>query len=365
MVNHDSCLISIIVPVYNREKTIKRCVDSLLNSDFYDIEIILVDDGSTDKSLDIIRSYEDNRVKYVHITNSGVTTARNTGLGIAKGEYVHFVDSDDFVEPGIYSSCADIVRNSNPDMILFDYNVFFDDQKSKYENQQKAIPQNILLNRDYILKNILPVMVNLDNRKELYIESFVWNKLFKRKIIEKNQILFDITRRRWEDRLFQVCFLKYAKTLYYSPHNGYNYVIGHSSFAHEYDSSVFDIILNGSDDYAAIVGDLLEFNSAYSNNYYCRVLIDTAMQQFYLEKIDLNVLRADIRKAFSSEKAQKLYVEFCPQTELEARLKEMVLKQNSDGVFDLLNNEIKKRRLEKEKTKKKSIFRKLIHKLKQ
>ena len=91
--------ISVIVPVYNAEKTLRRCVDSILAQTFEDFELILINDGSKDQSGDICDEYaaKDSRVKTIHKTNGGVSSARNAGLNIARGEYVSFADSDDFV----------------------------------------------------------------------------------------------------------------------------------------------------------------------------------------------------------------------------------------------------------------------------
>lgn len=362
---HD-LLISIIVPVYNREKTLRRCIDSILASDYKNIELVIIDDGSTDGSWDIIQSYSDDRIKSVHATNGGVTVARNLGLNMATGDYIHFVDSDDFIESDIYAACVDVMRESSPDMILFDSSVYFESQKAKYSGQSIAISQRTLLDQDYIRKNILPVMVNLDSRRELFIETFVWNKFFKRSIIEENHIRFDESRRRWEDRLFQVLFLKCAATFYYLPHDGYNYVLGHSSFSQSYDSSVFSMVLRGSADYAALVGDLYDFDTPYSKNYYCKVFINTALQQFSIKDIDKAVLKADIGTAILTDRAQEMYAEFVPETELETAVKSAVLAKDPEAVFKLLESEFLKREQEKVETAKKqnSVLRRIKRKIK-
>ena len=95
-------IISVIVPVYNAEKTLRRCVDSILAQTFEDFELILINDGSKDQSGDICDEYaaKDPRVKTVHKTNGGVSSARNAGLCIAQGEYIAFIDSDDYIQIG-------------------------------------------------------------------------------------------------------------------------------------------------------------------------------------------------------------------------------------------------------------------------
>ena len=98
------CLISIIVPVYNVEKYLERCLDSILSQTFSDFELILVNDGSTDHSLEICRSYaeKDERILLIDQENRGLSAARNAGIAVAKGEYLGFVDSDDYIAQNMY-----------------------------------------------------------------------------------------------------------------------------------------------------------------------------------------------------------------------------------------------------------------------
>ena len=93
-------LISIIIPVYNVEKYLEECIESVINQTYRNLEIILVDDGSTDKCLETCKEYEkrDNRIKVIHQENAGVSVARNVGIDFSTGQYIGFVDSDDFIE---------------------------------------------------------------------------------------------------------------------------------------------------------------------------------------------------------------------------------------------------------------------------
>lgn len=111
-------LISIIIPVYNVEKYLHRCVDSVLNQTYKNIEVILVDDGSPDGSPAICDEYEqkDSRVKVLHKQNGGLSSARNAGMAIATGEYIGFVDSDDWIEPSMYQVCYDLIEQNKADM---------------------------------------------------------------------------------------------------------------------------------------------------------------------------------------------------------------------------------------------------------
>ena len=117
--------ISVIVPVYNVEKYLSRCVDSILNQTFTDFECILVDDGSPDNCGKICDEYakKDKRVKVIHKQNGGLSDARNTGLDIAGGEYIYFLDSDDYVEYNLLEKLNDTICVCNAEMIVFGYKV--------------------------------------------------------------------------------------------------------------------------------------------------------------------------------------------------------------------------------------------------
>ena len=112
--------ISVIVPVYNCEKYIGKCIESILNQTFKDLELILIDDGSADESGKICDEYkiQDKRVKVIHEKNSGVSIARNVGINVAKGKYIGFVDSDDYLAPDMYESLYENLMKSHADVAI-------------------------------------------------------------------------------------------------------------------------------------------------------------------------------------------------------------------------------------------------------
>ena len=114
--------ISVIIPVYNVEKYLYRCVDSVLGQTYYNIEVILIDDGSTDSSPEICDEYQkrDKRVKVIHKKNSGAASSRNIGLSSAKGDYIAFIDSDDYIELDMYENMMKINEEYNCDIVLCD-----------------------------------------------------------------------------------------------------------------------------------------------------------------------------------------------------------------------------------------------------
>ena len=118
-------LISVIVPIYNAEQYIDRCIKSILKQTYSNLEVLLIDDGSSDGSSSICKQYElsDNRVHYYHQHNSGVSAARNKGLDIAKGEYIGFCDADDWIESDMYEVLYSMINSSQSDIAICSFTV--------------------------------------------------------------------------------------------------------------------------------------------------------------------------------------------------------------------------------------------------
>ena len=168
--------ISIIVPVYNVEKYLKRCIDSILNQSFTNFELILVDDGSTDNSGKIIDEYaiKDERIKVIHKENGGQGSARNRGLDIAKGNYIGFVDSDDWIHKDMYKCMYQIISEDNTDIVQVGHNTveeYTEDKRCNINDLNIICIDNIIekfadCNSFEILPLIFPV--NKLYRRELW-----------------------------------------------------------------------------------------------------------------------------------------------------------------------------------------------------
>lgn len=184
--------LSVIVPIYNAEKTLCRCVDSILNQTFSALEVILVDDGSTDSSLDICEEYakRDNRVIVFHKENAGLVAARKSGVEIASGEYIGFVDSDDYIEEDMFASLMSEAAITGADIVIggitFDY---IDHIKKKYNGLparyynindiESVIIPNILISDGFYKYGIIPGVVLKVFEKKLLEKSLskVWDEL--------------------------------------------------------------------------------------------------------------------------------------------------------------------------------------------
>ena len=169
--------ISIIVPIYNVEKYLKRCIDSILNQTFKEFELILVNDGSTDdcgKICDMYKS-KDKRVKVIHKKNGGLSSARNVGLNVAKGKYVAFVDSDDYINKNMYEVLYSNAIKTNADISICNF---------EYVDDKSVIDINKdIENYEYLIFN------NIEALNKLYLENNIkivvaWNKLYKKDLFK-------------------------------------------------------------------------------------------------------------------------------------------------------------------------------------
>ena len=180
--NYD--LISIIVPVYNVREYLKKCIESIIGQTYKNLEIILVDDGSTDGSEELCDEFvkRDSRIRVIHQSNAGSTAARNAGLNMATGKYVGFVDSDDWIEPDMYESLYEALKKNDADIsvgrqIINRDNIEYPEKirsvyEGTYHKSDGIIVNNIIYSQDFKNKGISP---NL------------WDKLFKIELIKKTQ----------------------------------------------------------------------------------------------------------------------------------------------------------------------------------
>ena len=169
-------LISIILPVYNVSKYLEECMKSIINQTYKNIEIIVVNDGSTDESDYICEKYKklDNRIKVIHQKNQGLSAARNTGLNYCKGEYISFIDSDDYVKPDFIEKLYRAIKEKNTSVAICNY-------VSLYQNKDLRCEENLNYNNVCSGKNFINSCVT---------NTVVWNKLYSRNIW--NNLRFDV-----------------------------------------------------------------------------------------------------------------------------------------------------------------------------
>lgn len=230
--------ISIIVPVYNCDKYLKRCLDGLLNQSFKNIEIICINDGSKDNSLNILNDFssKDKRVIIIDQENTGPAEARNNGLKKARGEYIMFCDSDDSYEPEMCEKMLNTIRFKNVDLVVCDCTIVKDDESYNVRDADIFYHRLIFFG-----------FHSISYEFKRQVNSVLWNKIFKREIIEKFNVDFP-SGYYHDDMAFVFQYLCVIKNVYGIDDQLYNYnlrcdsIMHKTYFSDKERSKLFDVI---------------------------------------------------------------------------------------------------------------------------
>lgn len=240
-------LVSIILPVYNAQNHLARCVGSICAQTYRNIEIIILNDGSKDQSLPVCEEFrqKDPRILLVDKANSGVSDTRNLGLKLASGKYVEFVDSDDYLDPDFTERLVAAAEENEADFVIAPYKMVIPAGASKPEQVLDKIQDELGVMsvarppevREY---GFLPAGVydkdtfalRLMDKPASYFYSVLWNKLYRRDILNGNDIQF-VSEMRWaEDLVFNLRYIQYAERFVAIDKPGYYYVQNPQSICH-------------------------------------------------------------------------------------------------------------------------------------
>ena len=277
--------VSVVVPIYNVEKYIKKCLDSLVNQTLQEIQIILVNDGSTDESGNIAKEYASkytNKIIYLEKENGGLSDARNFGMRYAEGEYIAFLDSDDYVENTMYEEMYNKALQENSDYVECDFLWEYPEKIKK----DKRTPYN---NKKEMLTNVRVV---------------AWNKLIKRETLEKNNISFP-KGLRYEDIEFTYKLIPYLNKVSYVDKEFVHYVQRNNSIANvqnERTAEVFTIFDNIIKYYQE-----KNFYEEYKEELeysYSRILLCSSLKRI------CKIKDSKTRKKLIKETFEKLYQQF-------------------------------------------------------
>ena len=217
-------LVSVIVPVYNKEDVLSRCLNSIKNQSYTYFEVLLVNDGSKDKSLPILKQYEsnDDRFHVVDKVNGGASSARNVGLDYARGEYICFVDPDDYIESNYIERLYNAIQQA--DMAVCGYNRIYGDRNVTLEKQK-----DYKVSKELFLKKIL--------LSENPGSGYCWNKIFKKTLV--NDIRFDESIHYGEDAAFLYEIIKnnVLNSIYVCNEGLYNYVLNDNGLSRTLDEN--------------------------------------------------------------------------------------------------------------------------------
>lgn len=217
------CKVSVLVPVYNTEKYLSKCLDSILCQTLEDIEIIITNDGSTDNSQNIIKAYaqKDSRIKYSYQKNSGLGATRNIGIEMARGEYIAFLDSDDWVEANCYEVMYQSAKKNDSDLVISDYFIDSLNHTALYKHELRTKQQYI--------GDIMTIT-----------HAFSWNKLYKRDLILNNGLKFPLRNdfENVEDQYFSIRSVFFANHIAYTQQPLIHYNVRESSIVNKYQKTL-------------------------------------------------------------------------------------------------------------------------------
>ena len=287
--------VSVIIPVYNVERYLSRCLDSCILQTFKDIEIICVNDGSTDSSLSILQAYAnlDSRVKIITKENGGLSSARNVGIANSVGEYVLCVDSDDYISSIAVEKLYNNAVNNNSDVVIFDYFInHFESQKSHpvIMGEMKSYSENVIFNAE---------LVSSDMYK--YMHVCAWAKLYKREFLLSNNISY-VEGIVYEDVPYMAEIYTKASRITYLPEMFYSYTVGRDSqIMSKNDETMFDVIK---------VYEHVD-NSFKNSRYYDKYKYDVQLMKVMDFFKKFNTIKAELReKLFDTYRSLSLEIDF-------------------------------------------------------
>ncbi|WP_288479597.1 glycosyltransferase [uncultured Clostridium sp.] len=260
-----SNIVSVVVPFYNVEKYICRCLESIINQTFNDIEIILINDGSTDFSYEKIQKYidSDNRIIYLEHENIGLGETRNRGIDIASGKYIAFIDSDDYIENDMIECLLKKIEEKNFDVVCCE--TYIDNG-----SRNKKVRKSFINIEDYI-----PNFNKLEFLEKYYFNGNyshnAWDKLYNLEFIRENNIRFGDNKKIFsEDNFFQIQILNCNPKIGYINKALYNYVIRDNSIMNSYKENLIERHLNMFDE---LIENVYKGNLENSDKYMIALLI--------------------------------------------------------------------------------------------
>ena len=214
-------MISIIVPVYKVEQYLPRCIESILAQTYEEFELLLIDDGSPDNCGRICDEYAeiDSRIQVIHQKNQGVSAARNVGVELAKGEWVCFIDSDDYIESN-YTSLV-LMADDNTDVLFYGCKFINGEDVVEFKSSEERIIKGEV--------NILAAIHNMTSVKPGWGRfGYPWIKFYKKNILDEYNIRFIENMRREEDTIFSLEYMQHVKQIQLLPNCVYNYIVSSS-----------------------------------------------------------------------------------------------------------------------------------------
>lgn len=234
--------VSIVIPVYNAAKYLEPCLESVLNQSYRNVEIVVVDDGSSDNSRLICEKFEkkDSRVRYYFQDNQGVSVARNQGIKKASGDYVLFVDADDGLDPNAVELCIKSIEDEKASLVCFNFK--FLKTGAFFLNDDFVFSEESLLNKEKLLNNLFIPNMERDLNLGFFFRAS-WGKMFDLSIIKNNGIRFPEYMKFSEDAMFVFDYLMHSSSVKILKNHLYHYRVHESSAVQSYKKDFFYDVL--------------------------------------------------------------------------------------------------------------------------
>lgn len=295
---------SIVVPVYNVEKYLKRCVDSLIGQSYPNLEILLVDDGSKDSSLSICKEYElkDSRIRALHKENEGLGLTRNYGIERATGKYITFVDSDDYLTSDAVEAMLGKAEATDADVVIA--NMFYKDEEMKV-----AVAERLYTGADIKSVIINCMMGNYAEKKDA-LSYTATAKLFNKKLFAENNLKFPSERKLiWEDLAFSVEAYPLCEKVYVLHKPIYYYCFNEGSLTHTYKPNKLELVMELYHYMGVKIQELgltKEAQYRLDTNFIGHIRTCIKLEVFYADKNGFRTASQNIRKLCSRTDVQTL-----------------------------------------------------------
>lgn len=283
--------VSIIIPVYNVEQYLEKCLDSLISQTLKDIEIICINDGSTDNSLEVLNDYakKDNRIKIISKENEGQGIARNLGIELAQGEFIGFVDPDDWVEPEMYEIMYNQAKKLSSQVVICDYKKYFEDDNKYCDVNifRKAV--SLTKSKAVKFRQEENIDKNLLDGTLLISPAYIWNTIFETDLLKNNDIKFSDLR-CYEDVMFVLRTRVLAQNISYINKSFYYYRIRKTSTLRANDKRYIDLVnvIELVKDYLTEQNLLEHYH--YNFDYFCVSNVYRAYTLLKTDELRLNLL---------------------------------------------------------------------------
>ncbi len=339
-------LVSVIIPVYNVEKYLARCLNSVISQTYRDLEIILVNDGSTDNSGRICNQYKerDPRIIVIHKENEGLGLTRNCGISKASGSFFTFVDSDDYLPLDAIEYMVDKLISEDADLVIGNY--YYGDIVKDFDLAEGCYRE------DEIKNSILMHMLGNYPKNEDLLSVSAWGKLYKAKIISENSIRYPSERRLiWEDIVFNFDYIPHCSSVYVSHKPVYYYCFNEVSLTHKYNPQKLNLVMTMYEYMAKKVNELglgKEANIRLNNGFIGHIRTCLKLEVNYKKQNGFKKSYENLKKICDDQRVIDLIESFEPAnyTTVQSIYSKMILQKKYLVVYLLTWLQLKRKRIE-------------------